>query len=62
MTSNPIREIREALGESQAAFAKRLGINLRTVRRYEAGATLPASEAVMRQVRALAEEHGIKLP
>lgn len=62
MTPNPMRQVREAVAESQAAFAKRLGIGLRSVKRHEAEATLPASEAVMRQVRALAEQYSIELP
>lgn len=41
MTDNDIRELRGHLGLSQERFARRLGVSLQTVRRWENGLTKP---------------------
>lgn len=61
MGDGTIKKIREAVGETQARFAERLGVSLRTVKRFEKNNTLPTSISVLRTVQELAQRHGISL-
>lgn len=61
-SESPITAIRLAVGETQDEFAKRLGINIRTLRRYELENKLPGSDAVKRPLKALAKKHDITYP
>lgn len=44
--AHEIREMRRALGSSQTAFARLLGVSLSTVRRLETGATHPKPHVI----------------
>ena len=57
--SSFVLAVRQAVGESQSQFADRLGVNVRTIKRFEADDTEPTSIAVRRQLEALAKRHGI---
>lgn len=46
LSSNSIRELREMQGLSQEGFAKVIGVSVRTVARWESGASKPSSLAV----------------
>lgn len=52
------REIRKALGLSQADFAARYGFNLRTLQHWEQGLRVPdaATQSYFRAIRALPQE------
>lgn len=50
-----VREIRERLGLTQVALAKKLGINAQTIRDYEAGRRSPP----VKNLKALAEALGV---
>lgn len=50
-----VRSVRESLGESQARFAERLGVNQTTVHRWEKNG-LPRHGAARRAVEKLAED------
>ena len=43
-----VQERREAMGLSQAALAKRLGVSQSTVGNYEAGISFPREEVLLR--------------
>jgi len=58
---NPVLAIRKATGETQPEFANRLGVGLRSLKRYELEDTLPRSMAVMRTLRSLAKKHGVEI-
>lgn len=53
-----VRELRAALGDSQHAFAQRLGTRQQTVSEWERGARRPRRMA-QRLLALLAEEHGV---
>jgi transcriptional regulator with XRE-family HTH domain len=53
--------LRRAAGETQEQFAKRLGVGLRSLKRYEREGTMPRTEAVKRTLRALAKKHDVTL-
>lgn len=53
-----IRRLRLQLGDSQQAFADRLGTRQQTVSEWERGASRPRRMA-RRLLRLLAEEHGV---
>ncbi|MGE0227845.1 MAG: helix-turn-helix domain-containing protein [Dehalococcoidia bacterium] len=52
-----VRQLRDALGDSQQAFAERLGTRQQTVSEWERGASRPRRMA-QRLLSMLAEEHG----
>jgi transcriptional regulator with XRE-family HTH domain len=56
MTPEIIRAIREALGISQEAFARRVGVAYNTVNRWEKGKSLPKSSPIIEKVLELARE------
>jgi DNA-binding transcriptional regulator YiaG len=56
MTPEAIRAIREALGISQEAFARRVGVAYNTVNRWEKGKSLPKSTPIIEKVLELAKE------
>jgi DNA-binding transcriptional regulator YiaG len=56
MTPETIRAIREALGISQEAFARRVGVAYNTVNRWEKGKSLPKSTPIIEKVLELAKE------
>jgi putative transcriptional regulator len=56
MTPEIIRAIREALGISQEAFARRVGVAYNTVNRWEKGKSLPKSSPIIEKVLELAKE------
>jgi putative transcriptional regulator len=56
MTPETIRAIREALGVSQEAFARRVGVAYNTVNRWEKGKSLPKSTPIIEKVLELARE------
>ncbi len=58
---NPVKEIRLALGLTQAQMAERLGCSKMTERRCEYNATLPQTRAVLDRLHALAREAGISI-
>lgn len=58
-TKNEVRQIREKLGDTQPKFAKRLGVGLRSLKRYELEGVLPRSVAVRRNLERLAKQTGI---
>lgn len=58
---NPILLIRTACGDTQAAFAARLGVDVRSIKRYESEKRLPRSESILRTLRTLAKKHDIKI-
>ena len=47
--------LRETYGETQQKFADRLGVGLRSLKRYELECTEPRSIAITRQLEALAK-------
>lgn len=52
---NPLREGRTMSGHTQEELAELLGVDVRTIRRYEAGQT-PVPDDIMLQVSSLADE------
>jgi DNA-binding transcriptional regulator YiaG len=58
---NPVLAVRKATGDTQPEFAKRLGVGLRSLKRYELEDTLPRNMSVMRTLRSLAKKHGIEI-
>jgi putative transcriptional regulator len=60
MTLEAIRAIREALGISQEAFARRVGVAYNTVNRWEKGKSLPKSIPIIDKIVELAREARIE--
>jgi transcriptional regulator with XRE-family HTH domain len=60
MTPEAIRAIRDALGISQEAFARRVGVAYNTVNRWEKGKSLPKSTPIIDKIVELAREARIK--
>jgi DNA-binding transcriptional regulator YiaG len=60
MTPEAIRAIREALGISQEAFARRVGVAYNTVNRWEKGKSLPKSTPIIDKILELAREARIE--
>ena len=60
MTPEAIRAIREALGISQEAFARRVGVAYNTVNRWEKGKSLPKSTPIIDKIVELAKEARIE--
>jgi type I restriction enzyme M protein len=58
MTRETIRAIRNALGVSQEAFARRVGVTYNTVNRWEKGKSLPKSTPIIEKILELAREAG----
>jgi DNA-binding transcriptional regulator YiaG len=58
MTPESIRAIRDALGVSQEAFARRVGVAYNTVNRWEKGKSLPKSTPIIERILELAREAG----
>jgi putative transcriptional regulator len=58
MTRETIRAIRDALGVSQEAFARRVGVAYNTVNRWEKGKSLPKSTPIIERILELAREAG----
>jgi DNA-binding transcriptional regulator YiaG len=58
MTPETIRAIRDALGLSQEAFARRVGVAYNTVNRWEKGKSLPKSTPIIEKILELAREAG----
>jgi DNA-binding transcriptional regulator YiaG len=58
MTPEIIRAIRDALGVSQEAFARRVGVAYNTVNRWEKGKSLPKSTPIIERILELAREAG----
>ncbi|WP_316172452.1 helix-turn-helix domain-containing protein [Bradyrhizobium sp. SZCCHNRI2049] len=59
MDASLIREARERIGESQAAFAERFGVDQSTVHRWETNgppARGPARRLIERELQAIADE------
>ena len=54
-----VLSVREAVGETQEVFAERLGVGLRSLKRYEIEGTLPQGKAVLRALDALAKKNGV---
>jgi len=52
-----VRRLRQHLGESQAAFAERIGTRQQTVSEWETGSSTPRRMS-RRLLHLLAEEHG----
>jgi DNA-binding transcriptional regulator YiaG len=50
MTPESIRAIRDALGVSQEAFARRVGVAYNTVNRWEKGKSLPKSTPIIERI------------
>jgi putative transcriptional regulator len=48
MDKEAIRELRRKLGLSQEAFARRIGVSVLTVRRWEKGSSKPSPLAMAR--------------
>lgn len=46
MNATEVRELRQRLGMTQAAFSKRLGVTTRTVERWEGGKVIPKGLAL----------------
>jgi putative transcriptional regulator len=59
MTPETIRAIREALGISQEAFARRVGVAYNTVNRWEKGKSLPKSTPIINKILEVAREAGV---
>jgi DNA-binding transcriptional regulator YiaG len=60
-TKNEVRQIREKLGDTQPKFAKRLGVGLRSLKRYELEGALPRNVAVRRNLERLAKQTGVEV-
>lgn len=58
MTPAKIRAAREAVGETQAQFADRLGVSLDTVRSWEQGRRRPCCRYMVAAIRALTPRRG----
>lgn len=58
---NLVLEVRQARSETQLEFAKALGVGIRSVRRYEAGATLPVNAAVLRNLQEMARKAKVEV-
>ena len=56
MTPETIRAIREVVGISQEAFARRVGVAYNTVHRWEKGKSLPKSTPIIEKILELARE------
>jgi DNA-binding transcriptional regulator YiaG len=59
ITPEAIRAIREALGISQEAFARRVGVAYNTVNRWERGKNLPKSTPIIVKILEVAREAGV---
>ena len=59
---SPVLEVRKASGATQVEFAKKLGVGLRSLKRFEIEGRMPRNMAVMRTLRSLAKKHGVDLP
>jgi DNA-binding transcriptional regulator YiaG len=59
ITPEAIRAIREALGISQEAFARRVGVAYNTVNRWEKGKNLPKSTPIIVKILEVASEAGV---
>jgi transcriptional regulator with XRE-family HTH domain len=57
-----VRQIRKALGLTQAQMAEQIGCKVLSIKRFERDNKLPRVDAVMRNLRLLATEAGIALP
>jgi DNA-binding transcriptional regulator YiaG len=58
---NVVLAVRRAVGETQPTFAKRLGVGLRSLKRYELENVIPRNLAVRRTLHSLAKKHGIEI-
>ena len=58
MSAGEITAVREAVGESQGAFAERLGVSSRTLRRWETGERSVSRKAVLKARTIAAEFRG----
>jgi transcriptional regulator with XRE-family HTH domain len=56
MEGSEIRKLREDLGLTQEAMARRIGIRAITISRWERGQCRPTSEIVLRALEALRSE------
>jgi transcriptional regulator with XRE-family HTH domain len=56
MTGKEFRQVRKALGDTQRAFAKRVGVAMNTVSRWEGGTVRVGSTAAI-LIRLLAKLH-----
>jgi transcriptional regulator with XRE-family HTH domain len=56
-----VRQIRLNLGDTQPKFAKRLGVALRTAKRYELENVLPRNAAIRRNLERLAKQAGVEV-
>lgn len=55
-TTQELRDLRAIYEGSQSAFARRLGVDVRTVQRWASGATRPTEKAIVARLDALARE------
>ena len=60
METNLVLAVRKSLNETQERFADRLGVGVRSLKRYEAEEVLPRNAAVRRLLFALAKKQGIE--
>lgn len=57
--SNFVLTVRQATGDTQLEFADRLGVSVRSVKRFEGGGVLPTNKGALRTLDALARKYGI---
>lgn len=62
MNSLKIKKIRKKFGLTQSDFAKKLGINIRTVQKWEAGDTIPESKCLLIDNKFPLEENTVLEP
>lgn len=56
-----VRRVRDAVGDTQVDFAARLGVDDRSVQRYERRDTMPQNKVSLQRLLALAKKHGITI-
>jgi len=61
MDSNPVKDVRTALGLSQTVMARELGCGHTTLRRCEYERRLPENRAVLNNLHRLAKKAGVKI-
>jgi DNA-binding XRE family transcriptional regulator len=54
--------VRQAAGATQTEFAEKIGVGLRSLKRYEKEGTVPRTKAARRVLENLAKKHGIQKP
>ena len=60
-SQSPVRAIREAADLEKDEFADKIGVDVRTIYRWESTDRLPKGKAYIRVLRQIAKKHNIEL-